>query len=196
MKNVFKSLIAASAIVIAASSLTGCGTYNSIQSLDEQVAENEAKMMSVYQERADKIPNLIATVKGAAAHEKSTLTEVTELRASVGKFSPDKKMTAEEMEEYLAAQQKLSQGIGRLMAITENYPDLKANQNFLELQKDLTQTEAKATSARNRYIRSIADYNKYIRRFPTNIIASIFGHDAKQQMKFDETVKTTPKVQF
>jgi LemA protein len=179
--------------------LTGCG----VQSLPQSKNEVEAKLAEVtnqYKRRADLIPNLVKTVKAYAAHEKETLEAVVNARANATRMSIDpSQATPQQLQQYQQAQGVLSQALGRLMAISENYPDLKANQNFRELQAQLEGTENRITVARQRYIESIKDFNNLVTVFPTNLTNSLFFKFEKMpqwDVKEGEDVETTPQVEF
>jgi LemA protein len=179
--------------------LSGCG-YNSIQQSDEAVKAQWSEVLNQYQRRADLIPNLVATVRGYAAHEEKVLTEVTNARARVGSAG----ITAEQASDpaklaaFQAAQGELSGALNRLLVVTENYPDLKANQNFLELQSQLEGTENRIAVARNRYIASVQEYNTLIRRFPVNLTAMMFGYSAKPNFSVENeaAISKAPTVDF
>lgn len=192
MKNKIALLLLAVALTFS-----GCG-YNSIQSWDEAVSSAHSQMLSVYQKRADLIPNLVNVVKGYAVHEKAVLTEVTAARAKVGQviLSPDAK--PEQVAAFLKDQNTLSSALTRLLVVAENYPQLKADRNFLDLQQQLEVMESQATAARNKYIRSIETYNTTVRKFPVNITAAIFGYEKKLQMQFEDEreILKSPKVEF
>ena len=176
--------------------LSGCG-YNQIQSKDEAVKAGWSEVLNQYKRRADLIPNLVNTVKGYAAHEQQVLTAVTEARAKVSQINVNADDAAS-LAQYQAAQGELSQALGRLMMVTENYPNLKADASFLNLQTQLEGTENRITVARGRYIQLVQDYNTYIRSFPQLITAKIFGHAAKPNFTVDNErqISTAPVVQF
>ena len=157
--------------------LVGCG-YNDLQGLDENVNSAGSEVQNQYQRRADLIPNLVSTVKGFAAHERETLTAVTEARAKVGsvQITPETLNNPESFKQFEQAQGSLSSALSRLMVVAEKYPDLKANQNFLDLQSQLEGTENRITVARKRYIDSVGEYNKKVRFFPTNLTAKYILH--------------------
>ncbi len=157
--------------------LSGCG-YNDLQGLDENVNAAWAEVQNQYQRRADLIPNLVGVVKGYAAHERETLTAVTEARAKVGSMqvTPQTLNNPESFKQFEQAQAGLSSALSRLMVVVEKYPDLKANQNFLDLQSQLEGTENRITVARGRYIESVNEYNKKVRYFPTNLTAQYMLH--------------------
>ena len=182
--------------ILASILFSSCG-YNKMVSLDETVAEKWAKVESQYQRRADLIPNLVSTVKGYAAHEKETLEGVMRARASATQINVDPtKLTPETIKAYSAAQGQVGQALGRLLAVSERYPDLKANQNFLELQAQLEGTENRIAVARDRFNESIKDYNVKIRSFPGVIYAGWFGFEKKAAFEADAAAKNAPKVQF
>ena len=160
----------------------GISINNKMVNADEAVMSQWAKVENQYQRRADLIPNLVNTVKGYASHEKETLDAVVNARAKATQvtISPDN-LNEASLQKYQAAQGELSQALGRLLMVTENYPDLKANQNFLELQAQLEGTENRISTERTRYTDMVRDYNAMIRRFPASIIAGIGGFDKKPQ---------------
>ena len=171
--------------------------YNNMVVADEQVSKDWAQVENQYQRRADLIPNLVATVKGYAEHEQSTLDAVVAARAKATSITIDaNNLTAEQLEIFQASQSQLSNTLGKLLAISENYPDLKANTNFLELQSQLEGTENRITIARNTFNTSAQSFNAYIRRFPNNIIASMFGFEKKAYFQAAEGTETAPVVEF
>jgi LemA protein len=172
-------------------------TYNSLISAEESVSKQWANVESQYQRRADLIPNLVATVKGYAAHESETLEKVVSARSKATQITVDpESLTPEKLKEYQAAQGELSSALGRLLMITENYPDLKANQNFLELQAQLEGTENRIQVERSRYNEVAGNYNASIRRFPKNLIASLAGLERKPYFEAGEEAQKAPKVEF
>ena len=176
--------------------LSSCG-YNSMVEKSEAVDASWAQVQNVYQRRADLIPNLVATVKGYAAHESSTLEGVIEARAKATSVNINAdQLTPEKLAEFQKAQQGLSGALGKLMMITENYPDLKANQNFLDLQAQLEGTENRIATERMRFNEITRDYNTYIQMFPKNMIAKMFDFAKKPYFAAEEGAKTAPKVQF
>jgi LemA protein len=166
--------------VILAISLSGCG-YNTIQAQDEQVKAGWSEVVNQYQRRADLVPNLVNTVKGYASHEKEVLTEVTEARARVGAIqaSPALLNDPQAFARFQSAQQQLTGSLSRLLAVSENYPQLKADAGFRDLQAQLEGTENRITIARNRYIQSVQSYNVTVRSFPSNLTAKAFGYQEK-----------------
>ena len=176
--------------------LSGCG-YNTIQQKDEAVGAAWSQVLNVYQRRADLVPNLVATVKGYAAHEQQVLTEVTEARSRVGSINVNADDPAS-VEQFQQAQGQLQSAIGRLLVVSENYPQLKADQNFLQLQAQLEGTENRITVERQRYIEAVQDYNTYIRRFPTNLTAMMFGYDTKPNftVENEREIQQAPQVDF
>ena len=179
--------------------LAGCG-YNGIQQADEGVKAQWSEVLNQYQRRADLIPNLVATVRGYAAHEEKVLTEVTNARARVGSAGITAEQAADpaKLAQFQAAQGELSGALGRLLVVTENYPDLKANQNFLELQSQLEGTENRITVARNRYIAAVQEYNTLIRNFPVNLTAKMFGYAIKPNFTVENeaSISKPPSVDF
>ena len=171
--------------------------YNGLVSMDEQVAGKWANVETQYQRRADLIPNLVNTVKGYAAHEKETLEGVIAARSQATQIKVDPTdLTPEKLAEYQKAQGQLATALGKLLAITENYPDLKANQNFLELQAQLEGTENRINVARKNFNDSAKAYNTAIRRFPKNILAGMFGFDKRAYFEAAEGAEQAPQVQF
>ena len=178
-------------------SLFAIPSYNKIIESEEFVNGEWAKVETQYQRRSDLIPNLVSTVKGYAAHEQSTLDAVVSARAKATQvtLSADN-LTPENIEAFQAAQGEVSSALSRLLAVAENYPDLKANQNFLELQAQLEGTENRIAVARTRYTEAVKSFNVMIRRFPASIIASMFGFEKKPQFEATEGAETAPVVNF
>ena len=177
----------------------GCGVskYNGIVQKDEVVKNKWGAVQSQYQRRADLIPNLVSTVKGAANFEKETLTQVIEARAKATQITVNANdLSPEKIQQFQQAQGQLSAALGRLLAVSESYPELKANQNFLDLQAQLEGTENRITVARNDYNEAVNGYNSSIRTFPNNIVAGFGGFQAKTYFEADQAAKTAPKVQF
>lgn len=176
--------------------LSGCG-YNQIQQKDEAVKAGWSEVLNQYKRRADLIPNLVATVKGYAAHEAQVLTAVTEARAKVSQINVNADDAAS-LAQYQAAQGELSQALGRLLMVTENYPNLKADASFLNLQTQLEGTENRITVARGRYIQLVQDYNTTIRQFPVNLTAKMFGHKEKPNFAVENEaqIQNAPAVDF
>lgn len=176
--------------------LSGCG-YNQIQQKDEAVKAGWSEVLNQYKRRADLIPNLVSTVKGYAAHEAQVLTAVTEARAKVGQINVNADDAAS-LAQYQAAQGQLSQALGRLMVVTENYPNLKADASFLNLQTQLEGTENRITVARKRYIDVVQDFNTYIRSFPQNLVARMFGYQVKPNFTVEDEarIQNAPTVDF
>lgn len=169
------------------------GTYNKLVTLDEAVPAQWAQVENVYKRRADLIPNLVSTVQGYAKHESGTFQAVVEARASATQIKVDPaNLTPEKLREYQAAQGQLSSALGKLMMIQENYPNLKANQNFLDLQAQLEGTENRISTERMKFNEAAKDFNSMIRRFPGNL----FGFDKRAYFEATEAEKETPKVQF
>jgi LemA protein len=185
-------------ILLVAVSSSGCG-YNSLQGLDEDVKKNWAEVESQYQRRMDLIPNLVETVKGYAKQEKETLTAVVEARAKATQTTIDAGSLSnpQAFQKFQAAQDQLGSALSRLMVVVEKYPDLKSNQNFLELQSQLEGTENRITVARGRYIESVAEYNKGVRFFPTNLTAKyLLKLEPRESFTAAPEAKTAPKVSF
>lgn len=172
-------------------------SYNGIITNEEKANEAWAKVESAYQRRADLIPNLVSTVKGYAEHEKQTLQNVTEARSKATSINIDPSTaTPEQLAQWTNAQQEVGSALGRLIAISESYPDLKANENFRELQAQLEGTENRIKTERDRYNEAVREYNVKIRRFPTNIIANIFGYERRAMFEAAEGANEAPKVEF
>ena len=171
--------------------------YNGLVSMDENVSGQWSNVETQYQRRADLIPNLVNTVKGYAAHEKETLEGVIAARSQATQIKVDPTdLTPEKLAEYQKAQGQLATALGKLLAITENYPDLKANQNFLELQAQLEGTENRINVARKNFNDAAKAYNTTIRRFPKNILAGMFGFDKRAYFEAAEGAEQAPQVQF
>jgi LemA protein len=184
--------------LILVSSISGCG-YNAMQASEEAVFAAWGDVEASYQRRSDLIPNLVEVVKGYAKHEAETLTAVTEARAKVGSMQLSKDMlkSPEAMAKFQAAQGQLSGSLSRLMVVVERYPDLKANQNFMDLQNQLEGTENRINVARVRYNKAVQDFNSSIRSFPNSLTNSMLLHlERKEPFKADEGAKTAPKVKF
>lgn len=191
-----KSIILVVTAIMLAISLSSCG-YNSMVEADEGVKAQWAKVENQYQRRADLIPNLVNTVKGYAAHETSTLEAVVEARSKATQITVDAEtLTEENLLQYQQAQGELSQALGRLLALTESYPDLKANENFRDLQAQLEGTENRIATERGRYSEMVGDYNAKIRKFPAVITAKIFGFEAKPQFAAETGAEQAPVVEF
>jgi LemA protein len=179
--------------------LSGCG-YNRIQTQDEAVKAGWSEVLNQYQRRADLVPNLVNTVKGYASHEERVLTEVTNARAKVGsvQLSAADANDPAKLAQFQAAQGELSGALSRLLVVSENYPQLKANESFQELQAQLEGTENRITVARNRYIQSVQDYNVLVRQFPVNLTAMMFGYKTKPNFSVENEaqISKAPTVDF
>ena len=183
--------------LIAIIALWGVKSYNQIVTAEENVETAWSQVENQYQRRSDLIPNLVNTVKGYAAHEQTTLEQVIAARAQATAIKLDAaQMTADQIQAFNDAQGQLSMALGRLMAVSEAYPDLKANQNFLELQAQLEGTENRITVARNTFNEQAKAYNVLIRRFPKNIIAQMFGFEKKPYFEAEEGAEKAPTVEF
>jgi len=191
-----RKLLMTLVLVSLAAMLSGCG-YNTIQQKDEAVKAAWSQVLNVYKRRADLVPNLVATVRGYASHEQQVLTQVTEARARVGSINVNANDPAS-LQQYQQAQAELQSAIGRLLMVSENYPQLKADQNFLQLQAQLEGTENRITVERQRYIQAVQDYNTYIRSFPQNLTAMMFGYKTKPNFTVDnvQQIQEPPKVEF
>jgi LemA protein len=183
-------------LMVIAALLSGCG-YNQIQQKDEGVKAAWSQVLNVYKRRADLVPNLVATVKGYASHEERVFTEVTNARAKVGSLNINADDPAS-LAQFQQAQGELQSAIGRLLVVSENYPQLKADQNFLQLQAQLEGTENRITVERQRYIQAVQDYNTYIRQFPVNLTAMMFGYKPKPNFTVENEaqIQQPPTVDF
>jgi LemA protein len=179
--------------------LSGCG-YNTFQTTDEQIKASWAEVLNQYQRRADLIPNLVNTVKGYAAQEQAVLLGVTEARAKVGTIqaTPELINDPQAFAKFQAAQGELTSALSRLLVVSENYPQLKSDQNFRDLQAQLEGTENRITVARNRYIQAVKEYNVTVREFPTNLTAMIFGYKVKPSftVENEKEISRPPTVDF
>jgi len=188
---------AATVVLASTLSLTGCG-YNTLQVKDEAVTASWAEVQNQYQRRADLVPNLVNVVKGYAKHEEQVLTEVTQARANVAGLKVDKQVLEDPalFQKYQEAQAQMTSALSRLIAVSENYPDLKANEQFRDLQAQLEGTENRIAVARNRYIASVQDFNAYSRQFPQVMTAKVIGMDPKPNFSAEQSAQTAPKVSF
>jgi len=176
--------------------LSSCG-YNTMVSKEEAVTAQWSQVENVYQRRADLIPNLVNTVKGYASHEKETLEAVTEARSKATSVNVDpSKLNQQSIQKFQAAQDQLSSALSRLMVVVERYPDLKANQNFLDLQAQLEGTENRIAVERRKFNQATQEYNTYIRKFPKNLVAKIFGFEKREYFKADKGAEKAPEVKF
>ncbi len=184
-------------VAVAIIAIWGITGYNGLVNMDEKVSNQWANVETQYQRRADLIPNLVNTVKGYAAHEKQTLEGVVQARSQATQIKVDpSNLTPEKLAEYQKAQGAVTSALGKLLAITENYPDLKANQNFLELQAQLEGTENRINVARKDFNDAAKTYNIGIRRFPRNILAGLFGFNKRAYFEAAEGAENAPKVEF
>lgn len=194
--KLFRKIAMAITVLAATSGLTSCN-YNSLVEKQQGVEEAWAQVENQYQRRADLIPNLVNTVKGYSTHEEETLTKVVEARAKATSITLDAKdLTEENLARYQQAQNELSGALKSLLAVTEAYPDLKANENFLNLQAQLEGTENRIATERKRYTESVRKYNTAIKKFPTTIYAGWFGFDEKPQFKAEAGAEKAPEVKF
>ncbi len=183
--------------LVAIAVISSCGSYNRIVEMDEAITGQWAQVETAYQRRADLIPNLVNTVKGYADFEKETLTQVIEARAKATSVNINpENLNAEAIQQFQGAQDGLSSALSRLMVVVERYPDLKANQSFLDLQQQLESTENRIAVERRKFNDTTRNYNTYIRRFPKNILASIFGFDKKGYFEAAEGSEEAPTVEF
>lgn len=188
-------------IIVVIALVAGCvlwliGKYNAMITAEENVTTAWSQVENQYQRRSDLIPNLVSTVKGYAEHESSVFENVTEARARATQLTLSENATPEQMMAFQQAQGELTQALGRLLALAENYPDLKANENFRDLQAQLEGTENRIAVARNAFNEAAKTYNILIRKFPNNIVAGIFGFGQKAYFEADEGAESVPTVEF
>jgi LemA protein len=196
MKTSFHRIYWAGLLVLLVPFLSGCG-YNQMIQLDEGVTSQWAQVENAYQRRADLIPNLVATVKGYAEYEQETLTKVIEARSKATSVNINaENLDAGMLQQFQQAQDELSSALSRLLVVVEKYPDLKANQNFLDLQAQLEGTENRIAVERQKFNTATMDYNQYIRKFPQLIVAKIFGFDKKVYFEAREGSEVPPTVEF
>ena len=185
--------------LIATLALSGCG-YNAMQAQDEQIKAAWAEVLNQYQRRADLVPNLVNVVKGYAAHEKDVLTQVTEARSQVGSIqaTPELINDPEAFAKFQQVQSQMTSALSRLLAVSENYPNLKADGAFRDLQAQLEGTENRVTVARNRFIKAVQEYNTTVRSFPSNLTANVLGYRPKSSftVENEKAISTAPKVDF
>ena len=195
MNPIKKSLVAIA--LVSTLTLSGCG-YNTLQVKDEAVTASWSEVQNQYQRRADLVPNLVNVVKGYAKHEEQVLTEVTQARANVAGLIVDREVLEDPalFEKYQQAQAQMTSALSRLIAVSENYPDLKANEQFRDLQVQLEGTENRIAVARNRYITTVQDFNGYARQFPQAMTAKVIGMDTKPNFSADQSAQNAPKVSF
>jgi LemA protein len=195
MKRIFIAFM----LLVSTLGLGGCG-YNTMQAGDQQIKAAWAEVVNQYQRRADLVPNLVNTVRGFAEQEKDVLLGVTNARSKVGSVqaTPELVNDAAALKKFSAAQGELSSALSRLLVVTENYPQLKSDANFRELQAQLEGTENRITVARNRYIKAVQEYNTAVVQFPGNLTAMIFGFKEKAQftVENEKAISTAPKVEF
>lgn len=195
----FKKWLAVLAVMTSMFSLSGCG-YNTMQTQDEAANAAWSEVLNQYQRRADLIPNLVNTVKGYATHEEEVFTKVTEARSKVGsmQLSAEDAGNPEKLKQFQQAQGELSGALSRLLVVSENYPQLKADQNFRDLQAQLEGTENRISIARNNYIKAVQTYNTTLRQFPQNITAKIFGMQPRANFSVENegAISNAPAVQF
>ena len=194
--KISKSLMVLIAIV-AVAAIWGFSSYNGLVSKQTEVEKASANVQSAYQRRADLVPNLVETVKGYAKHEEETLKSVVEARAKAMQTQVDlANATPEQIKAFQQAQSDLGGALGKLIAVGESYPDLKANQNFLDLQHQLEGTENRINEARNAFNSTVAEYNKSVRSFPTNLLAGMFGFEKAESFQAEEGAQKAPQVKF
>ena len=201
MSKGVKTLVIILVIVVAIFGVVKffAGTYNTMVSMEEGVLSQWAQVENQYQRRLDLVPNLVATVKGFASHESEVFTQVAEARSQAGgvmQLSSDVLDDPEALAKFQQAQNSLGGALQRLLSVTENYPQLQANQNFMALQDELEGTENRIATERMRFNETVQEYNKYIRKFPNNIIANMNGFDKKAYFTSTDEAKTAPKVEF
>ena len=195
MNMMKKSMLA---VVLSSTLLfSGCG-YNTLQAKDESVIAAWSEVQNQYQRRADLVPNLVNVVKGYAKHEEQVLTEVTQARANVAGLKVDKEVleNPELFEKYQQAQTEMGSALSRLLMVQEKYPDLKANEQFKDLQVQLEGTENRISTARGRYVETVQDYNTYVRQFPQAMTAKVIGMKTKENFSADSTAQKAPTVSF
>ncbi|TCB48984.1 LemA family protein [Acinetobacter sp. ANC 4779] len=194
--NVMKKSLVTMALV-STLTLSGCG-YNTLQVKDEAVTASWSEVQNQYQRRADLVPNLVNVVKGYATHEEKVLTEVTQARANVAGLKVDKEVLEDPalFQKYQQAQAQMTSALSRLIAVSENYPDLKANEQFRDLQVQLEGTENRIAVARNRYITTVQDFNGYVRQFPQVMTAKVIGMNPKPNFSAEQGAQNAPKVSF
>lgn len=194
--NLFKKL-ALSSVLVSTLIFSGCG-YNTLQAKDESVTAAWSEVQNQYQRRADLVPNLVNVVKGYAKHEQQVLTDVTQARSNVAGLKVDKAVFEDPQlfEKYQQAQSQLTGALSRLIAVSENYPNLKANEQFRDLQVQLEGTENRIAVARNRYISTVQDYNTYVRQFPQAMTAKVIGMHTKQNFSAEAGAEKAPTVSF
>ncbi len=196
MKDIKRNITRGLLLVLIIPFITSCG-YNRMVEKEEKVAAQWSQVENVYQRRADLIPNLVNTVKGAANFEKETLTQVIEARSKATSVNVNaEKLNPQSIQKFQQAQSGLSSALSRLMVVVERYPELKANQNFLELQAQLEGTENRIAVERRRFNEAARDYNTYIRKFPQTIFANIFGFEKKGYFEAEEGAEKPPEIQF
>lgn len=200
MKNLnFSAWLLKISALLLLLSLSGCG-YNNFQTLDEEAKASWSEVLNQYQRRADLVPNLVNVVKGYASHEKDVLTQVADARSKVGSMqvTPEVLNDPEAFAKFQAAQGQLTSALSRLLAVSENYPNLKADQGFRDLQAQLEGTENRITVARNRYIETIKQYNVAVRSFPANLTAMMFGYKTKPSftVENEKAISVAPTVDF
>ena len=192
-----KGLIIGIIAVIVIIGAWAASAYNSMVDVQEKATTELANVQSAYQRRADLIPNLVETVKGYAEHEENTFKEVVEARAKATQMTIDpSNCTPEQMQAFQKAQGELGAALGKLIAVSENYPELKANENFMDLQKQLEGTENRINEARNKFNDAVTVYNREIRTFPKNLFAGIFGFRTMEKFAADEAAQKAPSVKF
>jgi len=193
----FRKKTAVVVALVSTLTLSGCG-YNTLQVKDEAVTAAWSEVQNQYQRRADLVPNLVNVVKGYAKHEEQVLTEVTQARANVAGLKVDKEVLEDPalFQKYQEAQAQMTGALSRLIAVSENYPDLKANEQFRDLQVQLEGTENRIAVARNRYISTVQDFNSYARQFPQVMTAKVIGMDTKPNFSAEQSAQKAPTVSF
>lgn len=198
-RNMTKNVVFSMMIGMMSLNLTGCG-YNQLQEQDVTIESQWSEVVNQYQRRADLVPNLVEITKKYASHEQEVFTQIAQARSQVGgmKVTPEVLNDPEAMKKYSQAQAQMTGALSRLMAVAENYPQLKSDKIFLNLQDELAGTENRIAVARGRYIESVAEYNKTVRKFPTNITAKAFGMNTKANFSVEneKAISTAPKIDF
>ncbi len=198
-RNMTKSVIFSMMIAFTSLNLTGCG-YNKLQEQDVTIESQWSEVVNQYQRRNSLVPNLVEITKKYASHEQEVFTQIAQARSQVGgmKVTPEVLNDPEAMKKYSEAQAQMTGALSRLMAVAENYPQLKSDKIFLNLQDELAGTENRIAVARGRYIKSVAEYNKTVRKFPTNITAKAFGMNTKANFSVEneKAISTAPKIDF
>ncbi len=197
--SIIKPVVLSAMLATVSLNMTGCG-YNQLQEQDVAIESQWSEVLNQYQRRSDLVPSLVAVAKKYASHEEEVFTQLAQARSQVGglKVTPEVLNDPEAMNKYAQAQSQMTGALSRLMAVSENYPDLKSDKVFINLQDELAGTENRIAVARRRYIKSVGEYNATVRKFPTNITAKAFGMSTKANFKVEDekAVSTAPKIDF